>query len=333
MKKFIAVAIVLSLIFSFAACDSASNTEKKEAFNLSVSFANEPESIDPALNSTIDETVMLNHVFEGLIKWADNGEGKAVLAPGQARIWEKSPDGCVYTFHLRDNIKWSDGKDVTADDFVYSWKRAVNPETKAPYSYLLLCVENANEIINDEKPVEELGVKAVDAKTFEVRLIAPIPNFEEICTFPVTFPVRREIIETNKDQWTFSPDTYVSNGPYTMTKWMHNAYIDMKKNEYYYDLENSGPDSIRFALYDNDKLSLEAFEKGEIKFRMEVNNEIRFNLMQEVEKMLAAGNIVMPIYFGTVTHTIDKNLKGVFAADNGLFIFTKAYLDDTEEEK
>ena len=129
---------------------------------------------------------------------ADSGK----LVPGQAESYEKTEndDGTVtYTVKLRDGIKWSDGKDVTAGDFEYSWKRLVNPETAADYNYMLDGVVNANEIMAGEKDPDELAAKALDDKTFEVTLVNDLNYFEELCAFPAMMPVREDIIEKAGD--------------------------------------------------------------------------------------------------------------------------------------
>jgi oligopeptide transport system substrate-binding protein len=121
-KKLITLLLVICLIFSFAACNKTSSEE----LNLNVCLSSEPQTIDPALNTTIDAAIMINHMFEGLMKYKDDGKGNATLTTGQAKSYSVSSDGTVYTFVLRDDAKWSDGKAVTASDFVYAWQRLIN---------------------------------------------------------------------------------------------------------------------------------------------------------------------------------------------------------------
>ena len=119
-----------------AQAETTAPSAEAGGFNIAVCLASEPQTIDPALNNAVDGAIMINHMFEGLVKWVDDGQGNAQTAPGQAESWEKvaNDDGTVtYTLKLRDGIKWSDGKDVTAGDFEYSWKRLANPETAADY--------------------------------------------------------------------------------------------------------------------------------------------------------------------------------------------------------
>ena len=180
---------------------------------------------------------MTQHMFEGLMKWENSGSevdgtdgtmDAAQITYGQAESYEKvaNEDGTVtYTFKLRDDIKWTDGKDVTAGDFEYAWKRLVDPATAADYSYMLNVVVNAQDIIDGKADPSTLAVKAVDDKTFEVTLVTECPYFEELCAFPAMLPTRQDIIEANGDQWTFSPETYITNGSYKLSAWPDNKDV------------------------------------------------------------------------------------------------------------
>ena len=237
---------------------------------------------------------MVNHFFEGLVKWVDDGEGNAMTAPGQAESWEKvvNDDGTVtYTMKLRDGIKWSDGKEVTAGDFEYSWKRLANPETAADYCYMIDMVQNYAGIANSESDPDTLGIKAIDDKTLEIVLSYDCPYFEEIMAFPATFPVRQDLVEGN-EEWTYDVATYVSNGPYKMKEWSHNAYILAEKNENYYDFANLGPDTIRFTLLDDANAMLAAYKSGELDFIEELPPD-------EMANYLASGELTVADYIGT----------------------------------
>ena len=261
-------------------------------------------TMDPALNSSVDGGIMALHLFEGLMKWEDSGEvangtdgtaDSGKLVPGQAESYEKTEndDGTVtYTFKLRDGIKWSDGKDVTAGDFEYSWKRLVNPETAADYNYMLDGVVNANEIMAGEKDPDELAAKALDDKTFEVTLVNDLSYFEELCAFPAMMPVREDMIEKAGDQWTFDTATYISNGAYKLKEWTHNSQIVVEKNENYYDVENLGPETITFKLMDDQNAMLSGFNSGELDFIEDVPQA-------EIANLIASGDMKIVDYIGT----------------------------------
>lgn len=316
-KKIVSLALASTMAMSLAACSSKpaetqpASTDATEATteaaseatteaataddnSISVCIASEPQSIDPALNSAVDGAIMMNHMFEGLVKWVDDGEGNAVTAPGQAESWEKvvNDDGTVtYTFKLRDGIKWSDGKDVTAGDFEYSWKRLASPETAADYCYMIDMVQGYADVSTGAADPSTLGIKAIDDKTLEVVLSYDCPYFEEIMAFPATFPVRQDVVEGNAE-WTYDPATYISNGAYKMQEWSHNAYITMVKNENYYDYANLGPESIKFTLLDDANAMLAAFNSGELDF-------INSFPTDEIANYLASGEIQVSPYVGT----------------------------------
>ncbi|RHU86286.1 peptide ABC transporter substrate-binding protein [Clostridiaceae bacterium OM08-6BH] len=311
-KKFLALALASVMAVSVAACGSSSSTNDTSAadssttteaadttasadgYNLAVCLASEPMTIDPALNSAVDGAIMTNHMFEGLIKWVDNGNGEAELAPGQAESWEKTvnDDGTVtYAIKMRDGIKWSDGKDVTAGDFEYSWKRLADPATAADYCYMIDMVQGYAEVADGSADKDTLGIKAVDDKNLEITLSYDCPYFEEIMAFPATFPVRQDIVEGN-EEWTYSPETYIGNGAYKMVEWSHNAYILTEKSETYYDYEKLGPDTIKYTLLDDNNAMLAAFNSGELNFIMNFPTD-------EMANYLASGQITVAPYIGT----------------------------------
>lgn len=323
-KKLVSLALSSAMVLSLAACGGSSTettaaseaaettaateaaesteettaaeaeAESSDGFNLAVCLASEPQTIDPALNSAVDGAIMINHMFEGLVKWVDDGEGNAVTAPGQAESWEKvvNDDGTVtYTFTLRDGIKWSDGQPVTAADFEYTWKRLANPETAADYCYMIDMVQGYADVASGAADPDTLGIKAIDDKTLEVVLSYDCPYFEEIMAFPATFPVRQDMVEGN-EQWTYDPATYIGNGPYKMAEWSHNAYILAEKNENYYDYENLGPDTIRFTLLDDANAMLTAYNSGELDFIEKFPTD-------EMANYLASGEITVADYLGT----------------------------------
>ena len=311
-KKFLALALASVMAVSVAACGSSSSTNDTSAadssttteaadttasadgYNLAVCLASEPMTIDPALNSAVDGAIMTNHMFEGLVKWVDNGNGEAELAPGQAESWEKTvnDDGTVtYAIKMRDGIKWSDGKDVTAGDFEYSWKRLADPATAADYSYMIYMLQGYAEVADGSADKDTLGIKAVDDKNLEITLSYDCPYFEEIMAFPATFPVRQDIVEGN-EEWTYSPETYIGNGAYKMVEWSHNAYILTEKSETYYDYEKLGPDTIKYTLLDDNNAMLAAFNSGELNFIMNFPTD-------EMANYLASGQITVAPYIGT----------------------------------
>lgn len=283
MKKLFALIMTLCLVLSLAACGGGENAAGGDGV-VDICVGSEPASIDPALNSSVDGAIMLQHAFEGLVKWVDDGEGNAVLAEGMADSWEVSEDGLVWTFHIREDAKWSDGEPVTSNDFEYSWRRAVSPDTAADYEYMLDMVAGYDE--------GNLQIECPDANTFVVTLSAPCPYFEEICAFPATFPVRKDIIEANGDQWTFDPATYISNGPFKMTKWEHNAYILFEQNENYYAKDDLTATTLKFHLMDDANAIYAAYKSGELDY-------IQNFPQDETSNLIASGEVSIADYVGS----------------------------------
>lgn len=276
-----------------------------ESFDLNVCVASEPQTIDPALNSAVDGAIMIQHFFEGLMKWADSGKpvndkgnmNYAELVNGQASSYQKvvNDDGTVtYTFKIRPDAKWSDGKAVTANDFVYSWRRLANPMTAADYCYMIDMVKGYADVNSGKADPSTLGVSAPDASTFEVVLTYDCPYFLEVCAFPAAFPVREDVVSAEPDTWTTSNGSknYITNGPWKMAEWVHDSYIKMVPNEYHYDVANLGPDSITFRLMADSNAMLAGFRSNDLQYINQVP-------VDETPSLIASGELDIVDYIGT----------------------------------
>ena len=267
MKK---LALVLAVIMMFSCVLTACNSKVDDSGALCVNVGPEPNSIDPALNTTVDGATLVIHAFEGLMILDKDG----VPVPGQAEKYTVSDDGLTYTFTLRDDLKWSDGSKLTAEDFVYSWNRAVSPETAADYSYMYECIkgyDTATLPATDEGRAP-LAVEAKDEKTIVVTLNAPTPYFLELCAFPAFSPVKKDIVEKYGEAWARKPESYVGNGPYKLVEWKNKGHMLYVKNENYRDVESLGPDKIKFILLEDDNAILSAFKNEEILFADTIAN-------------------------------------------------------------
>lgn len=224
---------------------------------ISVCLASEPDSIDPALNSTVDGATLISHLFAGLAKWGENEAGDLILLPDCATELPEgvtNPDGTVtYTYTLRENLKWSDGQSVTAQDFVYAWNRAASDETGAGHGYLFEVIKGYD--------TGEMAVTATDEKTLTVTLNNPIGYWNELLALPTYMPVRQDVVENNEG-WATSPASYICNGAYTMMGWQHDSVITLKKNPNYYDAESVTMNEIRFYLSDDANNMLSNFKNG-----------------------------------------------------------------------
>ena len=274
-RKFMSLALSAAMVVGMAAttpvmAEDAAASE--DGYNLSLCIASEPMSIDPALNSAVDGAIMCNHMFEGLVKWVDDGDGNAVTAPGQAESWETSEDGLTWTFHLRDGLKWSDGTDLTAKDFVYSWQRVCDPNVAAPYAETVLgMVKGYDEAIAGD--ITKLDVQAPDEKTVVVNLAHPCSYFGELAAFATLNPVQQATVEANGDAWATSADTYISNGPFMMTEWVPGSHITFSKNPNYWNAEAIKLDKLEFELIEDSNAAYSAYTSGEVDMIKDVPTE------------------------------------------------------------
>lgn len=243
---------------------------KKDDGALSVCLASEPDTLDPALNSAVDGATLICHLFSGLAKWEQDSNGKLVIVPDAAKELVKgvvNADGTVtYTYTLRDGLKWSDGKDVTAADFVFAWNRAASAALGADYGYMFEVVDGYDKVAETDddgnvvNPNAKLNVEAVDAKTLKVTLSNSIAYWDELLAFPTYFPVREDVVSNEK--WATKPKTYICNGPYTITKWKHNSVITLTKNPEYVDAAKITMEKIKFYLSDDANNMVANFKNG-----------------------------------------------------------------------
>lgn len=218
----------------------------------------EPASIDPHRVSGDWENRIVGDYLEGLMTEDIN----AAPILGQAASFTISEDGLVYTFTIRDEAVWSDGTPVTANDFVYAFKRLLDPEMAADYAYLQYPILNAEAINAGEMSVDELGVVAIDDKTIEFTLEAPTPYFLDALTHYTAYPVPVHVVEEFGDDW-IRMENIVSNGPYTPVEWIPNSYIRAVKSETYYDAANVQIDEVYYYSMDDITAALQRYRAGE----------------------------------------------------------------------
>ncbi len=278
--------------------------------SLPVCLASEPDTIDPALNSAVDGATMLCHLFSGLAKWQQNEDGTlSVVADCVTELPEGkvNDDGTVtYTYTLKDGLKWSDGKPLTAADFEFAWNRAASFDLAADYGYMFEVVkgyaeiwetkdgpekdEDGNPIPVQVNPDAKLAVKALDDKTLEVTLNNAVSYWNELLAFPTYFPVREDVVA--KEGWATSPETYVCNGAYTITDWEHDSVITMTKNENYYGAADVTMNEIKFYLSDDANNMLTNYKNGDWMLIDDVpTNEIANLKTQYPDEFVIAGQI------------------------------------------
>ena len=258
---------------SGTASSAGSSTGSVSTAGFTVQYGSNPETLDPALNSAVDGGNTIITVFETLLIINENNEA----VPGQAESWTTSEDGLTWTFTMRDGLKWSDGTDLNAKDFEYSFKRMADPDTAAPYAETCLgMIEGFEEAAGfpdaDGNPTVEpnldaLNVKASDdGKTLTIVLAYPCSYFDKIVAFAAMSPVQKATVEANGDAWCTSSDTYVCNGPFMITEWTPSERIVLTKNPNYvggWDSSKIVSESITLLLLEDSSASFAAYNSGE----------------------------------------------------------------------
>ncbi|GAK69822.1 putative ABC transporter substrate-binding protein [Agrobacterium rubi TR3 = NBRC 13261] len=219
----------------------------------------EPQTLDQAQTSIDIEAFIVKDLYEGLTIYGADGK----ITPGVAESWTLSDDGTVYTFKLRENAKWSDGTPVTAEDFVFSYKRVEDPKTAAKYANILYPIKNAEKVNKGEAKLEELGVKAVDAKTLEITLERATPFFLELLAHQTALPVSKASVEKNGADFV-KPGIMVSNGAYKLEAHVPNDSLTVVKNPNFWDAANTKIDKVIFYPIDDQAASVRRFEAKEM---------------------------------------------------------------------
>ena len=234
MRRLLSIICLLAGL-TFAGCDSA-----LQRADLAVVNGAEPDSLDPAKIRGQPEGRVAYALFEGLTRFREDGE----VEPGMAERWEISPDGKHYTFHIRENAKWSNGDDITAEDFVWSWLRALRePECEYRYQfYYIVGGEAYGEALTSAKrpPDSSVAIRAKDRKTLEVELRSPTPFFVDLCAFYTLMPIHRATVEAAEkagESW-IRPGRLVNNGPYLLADWRLSDRIRLQRNPKYWDAAN-----------------------------------------------------------------------------------------------
>lgn len=219
----------------------------------------EPATLDPHRAKGIPANNILRDLYEGLVGEAPDGS----LTPGAAARWDISADGLTYTFHIRDNARWSNGTPLTAQDFVYSLRRIVTPDTGSSFADILTPIQNAAAIIAGEAPPESLGVAALDEKTLRITLAAPTPYFLALLTDASAYPVYRPAIEQYGDAFV-RPGRLVSNGAYQLADWRPQAHLTLTRNPHYWNNAATKIDTVRYFPLPDQAAELARYRAGEL---------------------------------------------------------------------
>jgi oligopeptide transport system substrate-binding protein len=256
MNKLATLTIGILMIFTGSCGNHSSCVKTKE---LRININGEPHTLDPRKGGDVISSSLHFMLFEGLTSL--NPDSTTSFA--QAESIDISSDSLVYTFHLRDSL-WSDGSPVTAQDFEKSWKDILNPAFPAVNAHLLYPIKNAESAKKGLVPLDQVGIRAKDAKTLVVTLEYPTPYFLQLTSFCVFFPVNSKIDQSFPDWANHVNKNFVSNGPYILKTWKHNDEIVLEKNENYWAKEEVKLNAIRISMVSDEMTALQMYENGEL---------------------------------------------------------------------
>lgn len=275
-KKLLSVLLAASMVL--AACSPAAPTGSSASSNAGEnaattekdkdqtykSFLNaEPTTLDSAKAADNYAISVIMATQEPLVYITDGEGGKIMYSGGGAEKWDISEDGKTYTFHLRDN-KWSDGQPVKASDYEYGIKRAIDPATGSPYSYLLNPILKATEANSGKATLDEVGVKALDDKTLEIKLTEPTPHFIGVMANTVTFAVRKDAVEKNGEKYGTKADTVIYNGSHVVKEWVNNSKITLEKNPNFWNEKNVNFTTVQMPIITDTNTLMSSMETNDV---------------------------------------------------------------------
>ncbi|WP_462406406.1 peptide ABC transporter substrate-binding protein [Gracilibacillus sp. Marseille-QA3620] len=267
MKKAISVLSILMMLVLSAACTAtkeSGNEDRKgnqdgDEKVLYLNNGEEPTSFDPPIGFNAVSWNALNNLMEGLTRLGKNHEPEKAAAEN----WEVSDDGKVYTFFIREDAKWSNGDDLTASDFVYAWKRLLDPETASGAAFLGYFIEGGEAFNTEKGTADDVKVEAVDEKTFKVTLTSPQAYFLSVITNPAFFPINEKTAKENPE-WFAEAESFVGNGPFILSEWKHDSHMIMKKNPEYWDADSVNLDKVNWAMVNDTTTEYQMYTNGEL---------------------------------------------------------------------
>ncbi len=266
----------LVCLLPLMACQTPSSLPKGR---IRLNLKNEPPTLDPRKGGDVISSHMHFLLFEGLVRL--NADYSITMA--QAESFERSSEGTVYTFKLRDTF-WSNGMPVVAQDFETAWKAMLDPAFPCPNAHLLYTIKNAEAAKKGDVPLSAVGIEAKDSKTFVITLDKPVPYFLELISFCVFFPVCSQVDKAYPD-WAYNAgEHFVSNGPFVLKAWKHNDELVATKNPLYWDGEKTRPEEIHFSMVGDEMTALHLFEKGQLDMIGDPISSLPLDALAELKK-------------------------------------------------
>ncbi|MEC3456430.1 peptide ABC transporter substrate-binding protein [Bacillus thuringiensis] len=263
------MALVTSLLLT--ACHNKADKSDIEVINqvLNVTVSEEIPSLDTVKTTDGTSAHVMQNIFEGLYVLNDQDQP----TPAIAKSFKRSEDGKKYTFDLRKDAKWSNGDNVTANDFMFAWKRAINPETASQYASMLFYVKNAKEINKGAMSLDELGVTVINDYKLEVELEQPIPYFLQLLALPIYLPQHESFLKEQGNNYALEPSNLIYNGPFVLEKWKHEQEFQLKKNATYWDQKKVKLDEINFHIVKDTMTAVNLYEAGDLD-RVPINSQV-----------------------------------------------------------
>ncbi|MDW7669913.1 MAG: peptide ABC transporter substrate-binding protein, partial [Bacillota bacterium] len=269
---------------------------------LTYSLTADVPTLDQHLANSIPSATVGHQIFEGLIR-TYQGE----VRPGIAEDWEMSEDGTTYTFYLRD-AQWSDGEPVTAQDFEYSFRRLLDPETASGYAFIGMALKNANAVNKGELPIEDLGVTAIDEKTLEVELENPAGYFLSMLSMMQFAPTRQDYVEEFGKDYAATAENNAYNGPFVVKEWRHEDRLILEKNPNYWDADSINLDEVHIIVVPDQMTALAMFEDGELDM-VEVPAEVVSQYEDQVEYYYNGANDFIKLQMDGTSPLENKDLR------------------------
>ncbi|MBI1238765.1 MAG: peptide ABC transporter substrate-binding protein [Alphaproteobacteria bacterium] len=266
---------MLLIALTLSACDSGGETNVLRRGN-----GAEPESLDPHLAEGHWENNIIGEMLMGL--FTEDAASEPML--GAAESYSVSDDGLVWIFTIRDH-KWSDGEPVTADDFVFAWRRILDPATAAKYSSILYLFKNAKAVSAGTMPPEALGARAIDAKTLELSLEHPAPYLPQLLMHHTAYPLPKHVVEAKGDDWV-KAGNYVANGPYLLAEWRPNDVVRLVKNEVFYDAAAVSIAEVDFYPTEDPSAAFKRFRAGELDMQSRLSSQDLDTVRAEIPETL-----------------------------------------------
>ncbi|MEB6292502.1 peptide ABC transporter substrate-binding protein [Mammaliicoccus sciuri] len=309
MKKYkVIFMIVVSLMLILSACsndkdEKGSNIKQSKSKNeLNLSSGDDIPTMDPSLAADQVSFTTFAQTLEGLYVLDKNDKPIPGVAKDKPK---KSSDGKTWTIQLRDNAKWSNGDPVTAHDFVYAWQRSVDPDTAAEFAYMFENIENAKEITQGDKKPEELGVKAIDDHTLQIKLIKDVPWMESLLAFGSYMPQNEKFVEKQGDKFGTTAKTTLSNGPYKLTEWKPEDKWKLEKNDEYWDKDKVKVKDVNVKVVKNTQTAINMYQTGKLDMvGLDAQNIKKYKDREDFSTEATSGS-----YFFRINKEKNENLK------------------------